>query len=357
MSSNFGSTRQCPGHGKYTGYNLHTTAGSRTALNEDLTRGSCLQLDWNNHGSNADGFELGVPTAGKRGRFGIVSFNTIAATLAASGNGVNYQAGSVANLRQGGTVDVVTTGRTRARVRGNCVAGETLLAPLTGALYLTPYVPDGVISAPLVAASTAVVNTVSTEQTFTGASAVIPAYSARVGDLYKFKVQGIVTAGGDAETLTVKLKIGSNIIFVTGAPDNPSNDIFVIEGWLQVRTIGASGTFVTGGLTFNGTPAAAASAADIPSGTFLGSTANDFTAATTITVTGTWSGTAGNNSARVDIFNVEKSSSPSAVVGPWAGPVAVAASTFDTSTSTTAAGDIADASGDVVWIDLLQPPW
>lgn len=335
--------RQFPSNGKYTGYNLHTTDGSRTAQNEDLTRGSVLHQDLDNHGAYTDGWEWGVPTAGKRGIIGIVPGDgeILAHDMRSTLGGVNYQAGTVSNLRAGGVVPLQFTGKTKARVVGNIVKGVTLLSAVSGQMYLGPHQPDGLVGN-IVARSSAVTNTVNTEQTFTGASIVIPALTARVGDRYDFRVQVAITAQASTDTLTVKLKIGSNILAVSGAADAATDDIVVIHGSIVVRTIGATGTFVVEGLTFNGTPAAAASAADIPSGTFLGSTANDFTADTTITVTGTWSATSATCTAYVDIFSLSKVSARSLVVGPGSGLVAVAAETTDNSAATTAVDQLAD---------------
>lgn len=333
-------TRQFFSNGKYTGYNLHQTSGSRTAQNENVINGSVVQLDACNHGSATDGYEFGVPTAGFRGPLAIVA-GMSDADLSTVAGAINYQDGAVANKRAGGILDLRVVGQARARVKANCVRGVTLLGPVDGQMYLGPWQPDGELAA-MVTDSTAVTNTVSTEQTFTGASAVIPALTARIGDIYKFRVVVAITATAGTDTLTVKLKIGSNIILVSGAADAATSDIVVIEGWLLVRTIGASGTFVSGGLTFNGTPAAAASAADIPSGTRLGSTTNDFTADTTITVTGTWSATSATCTANVELFSVSKESKAGNQIGPDGGAYAIAMATVDNSAVTTAASQVTD---------------
>lgn len=297
-----GGAYQLPRSGVYDGYEMD---GS-TVVNADLKTGAVLQLAPIVPATRSEslGALWGRPTEGYLTPFAIVNEGWEAAQRSK----VNAKNSSTANLRDGGFVPLVMGGYTRAQVKHGVVlvAGTTLLCPTDDSFFLTPWV-GGQLAGGLVAASTAVTNTVSTEQSFAGASIAIPAHSLRVGDVISGRVQGVVSAAASTDTLTVKVKIGSNIVAVTGAPDSVTGDKFVIHWSLKVRTIGASGTAVCEALTWNGTEAAAAGAADIPSGSALASFTLDTTAAVTITCTGTWSATSATCTANLEIFDANLS--------------------------------------------------
>lgn len=293
-----GVAMQAVRQGTYTGYEMD---GS-TVVNADLKPGAIVQLAGivPSGQTAALGNLVARPTEGYATPCMVVSEDWDKSNQDA----VNTQDGVTANLRRGGSVPLVSAGYTRALVKHGValVAGVTLLAPTDDTFHLTPYV-NGQLAGGLVAASTAVTNTVSTEQSFAGASIAIPAHSLRVGDIVRGTLQGVVSAAASTDTLTVKVKIGSNIVAVTGAPDSVTGDKFVIHWALKVRTIGASGTAVCEALTWNGTEAAAAGAADIPSGSALASFTLDTTAAVTITATGTWSATSATCTANLEVFD------------------------------------------------------
>lgn len=114
--------------GTYTGYNINATAGSRTAWNQDLLLGHAIQLDPHDHATSttADkerGKTYAQVTAGQKGPFGtVVAFNS---------ESVNKQSGAVANLRDGGSVQLAVRGEAYAIVYANATAGTTMLAPDT----------------------------------------------------------------------------------------------------------------------------------------------------------------------------------------------------------------------------------
>ena len=283
----------------YTGY----AADGTTVPNADLKPGAIVQLAGiiPSGGTANLGEAVCRPTEGYGLPFCIVSEDWQACDQAV----VNTQDGLVANLRRGGRVPMIRSTYCRARVKHGVVlsAGVTRLCPADGQFHLVPWI-GGQIAGGLVAASTAVTNSVSTEQAFTGASIAIPAHSLRVGDIIRGTVQGVVSAAASTDTLTVKVKIGSNIVAVTGAPDSVTGDKFVIHWSLKVRTVGSSGTAVCEALTWNGTEASAAGAADIPSGSALASFTLDTTATVTISATGTWSATSATCTANLEIFDV-----------------------------------------------------
>lgn len=131
-------------------------------------------------------------------------------------------------------------------------------------------------------------------------SFTIAANTLQVGDIIRIYAQGIATATNSTDTLTITLKIGSTTVVATAALDVANNDIFQIEAFLVIRTIGASGTFVTSGYNLIGPPATAAQISF-----FKASTTIDTTAAQAITVSATWSVASASNSVRLDVLHVE----------------------------------------------------
>lgn len=182
-----------------------------------------------------------------------------------------------------------------------------------------------------VAASSAVSNT-TTETAFSNGTVTIPKNTLKVGDTIRVRAQGIATATNSTDTLTVKLKLGSTVVVTTGAVDVADNDIFVIEAWLTIRTIGASGTFVASGAVSLG-----ASGTVTRKAVFLASTAIDTTADNTLTVTATWSAASSSNSVRMDALTIEQVKSSTTTAGAadsTEGIVAQALETVDNSAGT-----------------------
>lgn len=270
-----------------------------TAHAADLAAGAILQAA---AGSSLAGNIQAAnwPTVGYNMPFCVVDEDILGFDLAT----MNTLDGVTANKRTGGKVKGIISGYCRARVKANVTSMVTRLVPMTGQNYLVPFVGNGLVGNGLVAASTAVTNTVTTEQTFTGASVTIPADSLKVGDVISGVCQGVVSASASTDTLTVKIKIGTNVIALTASPDVATGDVFVVMWSIKVRTVGASGTAVTAALHFIGTPSLVAAATDIPSGSALASFTLDTTAATTISASGTWSATNATCTANVEIFDV-----------------------------------------------------
>lgn len=296
--------------GRYTGYTMPNQGG--TAVNANLARGAVLQAAAGQTTGSAlsgaqdltttpladNGYAFCQPAAGYNTPCGVVGMQMGVGELTA----INTLEGVTANLRVGGPVNLTVGGYCQALVKANCTQGVTLLTPTDGQFYLSPTIGNGLIGR-IVAPSTAVVDSVNTEQTFVGASVVIPANSLKVGDV----IRGTVNVGqvtGGAGSLTVRLKIGANIVATSGAPVIVTGDFATIQYALVVRTIGSGGTAVGCGLSFIGTNAVAAGAADIPGGSGLASFTLDTTADTTILVSGQWSTTAGTSTAAVQIHNV-----------------------------------------------------
>lgn len=153
------------------------------------------------------------------------------------------------------------------------------------------------------AASAAVTNTI-TPTTFSTGSYTIPANTLVVGDVITIRGQGIATATHSTDTLSIILQIGAGPTTVLTLPalDVANGDTFEFEINIEIRTIGASGTFVAEGFYIFGVPGTATS-----KGAFLGSTAINTTLSQLIAVTATWSVADVGNSVRLDVLDVERS--------------------------------------------------
>lgn len=159
---------------------------------------------------------------------------------------------------------------------------------------------DGEVLYDNTADSAAVTNT-TTETTF-DKSYTIPANTLKAGDVIHIHAQAIATATNNADTLTVKLKLGSTVIANTGAVDVANNDAATIDATLIIRSVGATGTLVAEGWVSLGVPGTATTRAFA-----VASTTIDTTATQAITVTGQWSAADANDSALLRILAVEKS--------------------------------------------------
>lgn len=239
---------------------------------------------------------VGVATTGAPAWSGGTSINTLT---------INHQVAMqtmVANgaISIGQKVYAAASGKVSGS--GNVIEGIAFSATTTDGDYVQ-VVPSsgGNLNFATTAASTAV--TANAVETTFGQTYTIPAGSLSAGDSLDVFVQGIATTFSSG-TLTVKVKIGSTIFISTGAVTPAANDIFVIQAKGIIRTSGASGTLVVGGLTALGTPGEATNAVEKGNPAFLASTAIDTTVAQIMDVTGTWS--AASNSARVDIFTFSR---------------------------------------------------
>lgn len=326
--------------GTYTGYESDGT----TVVNADLKPGAILQLAGvvPSGQTAVVGNLFSRPTEGYAAPCAIVSedFDKFNQDV------VNTQDGIVANLRRGGSIPL-STGYTRALVKHGValVAGVTLLAPTDDQFHLTPWVGAGLMGE-ITAASTAIVDSVSTEQTYSNGSYTIPANSLRPGDVIRGRVHvGAITGG--AGTLTVKVKYGSTIIAVTGAPVIVTGDFVTVDYAMTVRTIGATGTAVASSISHSGTAGAAAGAADIPTGSGLAVISTlDTTAAVTISVTAQWSTTASTSSCALQMHNMYLDRLPSSIAfRPFA--VAMETTTINDATNGQALAKVA-AVGSIV---------
>ena len=147
-----------------------------------------------------------------------------------------------------------------------------------------------------IAASTALSNSI-TETTLDTISLQTDEISA--GDVIEVFAQGIATATNSTDTLQIKVKIGGTVVLQTAAVDVADADVWVLHGFVTIRTSGPSGTFVSGGFVQIGVEGTATARMDI-----VASSAIDTTSALACIVTGTWSVASASNSCRNDQFVV-----------------------------------------------------
>lgn len=216
----------------------------------------------------------------------------------------------------------------KARLPANAAAiviGDLLISNGDGCLAKPTNLGTHQLSTP-VAASTAVTNTVSTEQDFS-LTYSLPANTLIAGDVIRIFGHAIVSAAAGTDTLTVKVYIGATVIAATAAVNATTGDIVEFDLTLVFRTIGASGTFVAAGFVANGVIGTATA---LPLN--LASTAIDTTAAKTIKASATWSATTATCTVALQTFNISMSRvNPTSVLASAAEAVdnsAVAAEAF-----------------------------
>lgn len=154
-------------------------------------------------------------------------------------------------------------------------------------------------------AASAALTTTSTQTVFSTGSYSIPANFLQVGDLLHVRAEGTVTAHNASDTLTVQLYLGGltgTSIVSTGAVNNAVGDNFILDAYIEFRTIGnaAAGTFIANGTFVDGVPSTATVRSFL-----LASTAVDTTVAEQLAVAGTWSSASAGNSARLDYMTVD----------------------------------------------------
>jgi hypothetical protein len=172
---------------------------------------------------------------------------------------------------------------------GLSVDGEGLARRVGGLVYANT------------AAATAITGATETDAMF-DKSISIPANTLKAGSVIRVRAQGIHTATTGAETHTIALKLGSTALVSHAAVDPATNDVFVFDFAVVVRTAGASGTMVGAGFSL----ATGAAATGTMKAAALASTAVDTTAAL---VVGVWidrqASATDADSARLDVLTVE----------------------------------------------------
>ena len=154
------------------------------------------------------------------------------------------------------------------------------------------------VLANIAAASTTITNT-NTETTFSNGSVSIPANTLKVGSVIRVRAHGVAPSTNSTDTLTIKLKIGTTVLVASAAIDVANDDTFVVDAYLIVRTIGATGTLVANGLIGLGVDTVGTTRVDSGSATI------DTTGALTLALTATWSVASASNQVALQSFIVE----------------------------------------------------
>jgi hypothetical protein len=102
------------------------------------------------------------------------------------------------------------------------------------------------------AASTSVEDTAS--ETAFDTTKTIDGAILKAGDVLEVIGRVWVEDQNGADTLTVKLYVGTEEIVTSGAVTHADNDIFWIHAFIQIRVAGASGTLTAGGVVAGGVP-------------------------------------------------------------------------------------------------------
>lgn len=147
-----------------------------------------------------------------------------------------------------------------------------------------------------VADSAAVTNT--TTETAFDKSYTIKGSLLEVGDVIRIRAKVKATATNGTDTLTIKAKVGTEVVATTGALDVADNDLAYIDVDVVVRAIGASGKLSAAGIAKIG----GASAVPTIIGTD-GEQTEDISGNVAVTITATWSvANAGNSCLLRDLI-------------------------------------------------------
>lgn len=212
----------------------------------------------------------------------------IGAGTASGQNTLNYKAQGGALWVVGGELDVPSTGVLTLNDR-----------ELTGA-------QAGKLSrrlTSLTAVGSAFLGTQETEAIMSGGSYAIPADSLLAGDTLRYQILVKVGLGVSDDTLRLRVRVGGltgTVIADTTAIDIVTDDVFLLQGEIDLFTVGASGTGNAVTLLTADLDAGSATNAQLASLSALDTTAN-----ITLCVTGVYDASAADtNSATVHQFTV-----------------------------------------------------
>lgn len=144
-----------------------------------------------------------------------------------------------------GQIDDVTTANGKSigvALEAATAANDIIEVLLDGA---TGNRGDGLIHANL-ADSAAVTNTVA--QTAFDQSKTIRGSLLQIGDVIHAMARGHFPSTNAADTATIRMRLGTEVIAATAATDVANDDIFLIEAWIVVRATGAAGTLSASGI-------------------------------------------------------------------------------------------------------------
>ena len=147
-----------------------------------------------------------------------------------------------------------------------------------------------------------VITNVGTETAFSNGSYTIPANFLQVGDVLHIRAKAFLIAENSTNTHRVRLYFGATptTIADSTAIQMAANDYVIIDAYITIRTITASGTFIADGFveyTISGTATTAPFT--------IASTTVDSTVSETIVVKSLASATSTGNQIRLDEFRID----------------------------------------------------
>lgn len=149
--------------------------------------------------------------------------------------------------------------------------------------------------------SSAIITNTAVETAF-DQTVVIPANTLSVGARLRILAKVSVPSGNGTDTLTLRLKIGSQLLALTPAVDvtNGGGDVGILRAELTVRGLGSMGSCSAAGEAGLGAPASATVVIGGASGTFT----LDTTGALTVSITAQWSAASASNQCVLEQLSV-----------------------------------------------------
>lgn len=176
----------------------------------------------------------------------------------------------------------------------NIAVGDKLKSNGDGALSISL----GQYLANVVADSSNITNT-TVETTFSNGTYTIPANTLKAGDIIRVRGVAVVTAQNSTNTHQIKVYLGTTAVADTVAAALAALDTAFFDVTIEIRTAGASGTFVAHARTVT-----SISGAGTTKTTSVASTAIDTTVTNAITVKSTASAASTGNVVKLSQFTV-----------------------------------------------------
>ena len=136
---------------------------------------------------------------------------------------------------------------------------------------------------------------------------IIPAKTLVAGSTIRFWAAGVVEDNNSTDTLTMAVRLGTSTtvtsntaVFSTAAVDVADDDIYCLQGMIQIRTAGSSGTAVAM-MSYQDSDATGTA----PKWNYKSSFAVDTTSALYLDITGDWSVAHADNEANSEMFVVD----------------------------------------------------
>lgn len=147
----------------------------------------------------------------------------------------------------------------------------------------------------------AISNTVATEQFFDNLAVTLPANTLALGRRVRVRWHGEATVDSGADTLTIKIYIGSTAIVTTAAVNTAANDKFVGEFVMNAPSAAGAAALCFGWGMYTDPAATAFKVAQNANG----GTALATNGALVVRASATWSATTATNTVVLDVFTVD----------------------------------------------------